>query len=173
MLWIREILVPVRVPLTYGSGSCFFRQWLTRCQQKISFCFPSFFACIFLKVHLHQSPKIENLKIVEFKVFFTYFACWCNHGRIPIREAQNIRILRIRILIHITDKYMVFDLIRTQFVVFFLFRRFFASTCKYDLKIYTWKSCDRYASLFPMSLVFIVLVFLELVHCSRMIKASQ
>ncbi len=38
---IRDILVRVRirgsVPMTYGSGSCFFRQWLTRCQQKYVF----------------------------------------------------------------------------------------------------------------------------------------
>ncbi len=31
----------------HRSGSCFFRQWLTKCQQKISFCFPNFFYCIF------------------------------------------------------------------------------------------------------------------------------
>ncbi len=43
-LWIRDILLRTRirirgsVPLTYGSGSgfCSFRQWLSRCQQKIS-----------------------------------------------------------------------------------------------------------------------------------------
>jgi hypothetical protein len=38
---ICDIFVQIRirgsVPLTYGSGSYFFRQWLTRCQQKISF----------------------------------------------------------------------------------------------------------------------------------------
>ncbi len=38
VLWVRDILVRIRirgsVPLTYGSGSCFFRLWLTRCQQK-------------------------------------------------------------------------------------------------------------------------------------------
>jgi hypothetical protein len=48
VLWIRDIIVRTRiwihgsVPLTYGLlsgyGSCFFRQWLTRCQ-KISFFF--------------------------------------------------------------------------------------------------------------------------------------
>jgi hypothetical protein len=53
VLWIRDILVRVRirgsVPLTYGYGSGFFRQWLTRCQQKVSF-----LAYYFFKVHLHQ-----------------------------------------------------------------------------------------------------------------------
>jgi hypothetical protein len=49
LLWIRVILVPVRVPLTYGSASesCFFRQWLTRCQQKISFVFQVFLLVFF------------------------------------------------------------------------------------------------------------------------------
>jgi hypothetical protein len=61
VLWIHVILVQIRIrgslPLTYGSGSCFFRLWLTmtRRQQKISF-----FANYFLKVHLHQSSKIKS-----------------------------------------------------------------------------------------------------------------
>jgi hypothetical protein len=39
--WIRDIMARIRIHgsvlLTYGSGSCFFRQWLTKSQQKISF----------------------------------------------------------------------------------------------------------------------------------------
>ncbi len=81
MLWIRDILIWIRirwsVSLTYGpgSGSCSFRQWLARCQQKISF-FQSFFAYNFLKVHLHQPSKIKNQKIVEIKVSLLFFDCW-------------------------------------------------------------------------------------------------
>jgi hypothetical protein len=37
VIWIRG-----SVALAYGSGSCFFRQWLTRCQQKINL-FSTFF----------------------------------------------------------------------------------------------------------------------------------
>ncbi len=72
VLCIRDILVQIRihgsVSLTYGFGSCLFRHWLTRCQQKIFFS-----ANYFLKVHLHQffidkKSKWSNT-IVEIKVF--------------------------------------------------------------------------------------------------------
>ncbi len=47
VLGIRDILVPIRiresVPLTKGSGSCYFRHWHSRLQQKtIALFFPSF-----------------------------------------------------------------------------------------------------------------------------------
>jgi hypothetical protein len=58
LVWIR---IRGSVPLTYGSGfgsssgSCFFRQWLTRSQQKISFFLKvSLLIRYFLRVHLHQ-----------------------------------------------------------------------------------------------------------------------
>jgi hypothetical protein len=59
------VMIPIRgsVPLTYGSGSYSFRRWLSRCQQKISFL--KVFFCLIrycLKVHLHQSSKIESCK---------------------------------------------------------------------------------------------------------------
>jgi hypothetical protein len=38
----------------FGSGSCFSCQWLTRCQQKISFCLQGFFAYYFLKVYKNK-----------------------------------------------------------------------------------------------------------------------
>jgi hypothetical protein len=68
VLWIHNILVRIRIRrsvlLTYRSGSgfrsgsCFFRQWLTRCQQFFRF-FQPFCAYYFLKVHL-QSSKIKS-----------------------------------------------------------------------------------------------------------------
>ncbi len=53
VLWSRDILIPYgsgSAPLSYGSGSCSFCQWLSRCQQKISFFFKKFFSFYFLKV---------------------------------------------------------------------------------------------------------------------------
>ncbi len=88
VLWIRDFLVWIRIrgsiPLTYGFGSSFFCQWLTRYQEKKAF-FQMFF-CLqrylyFLKLHLHPSSKIKSQKevkkIVEIKVFPPFFACWC------------------------------------------------------------------------------------------------
>jgi hypothetical protein len=61
VLRIRDILVRIRirrfVPLTNGSGlgSCYFRQWPSRWRW-------SFFACYFLKLHLHHFLKIKSRK---------------------------------------------------------------------------------------------------------------
>ncbi len=65
-----------------------FRQWLSRCGQKISF-----FAYYFLKVHLHQTSKIKSHKTVEIKVFFFLR----DDGRILMRIQIRIRI-RIKIM---------------------------------------------------------------------------
>ncbi len=71
VLWIRDILVRIRirgsVPLTCGSGSrsCSFREWLSRCQQKLSFVFYSFSAYSFLKVYSHQFSMIKSHRIRE------------------------------------------------------------------------------------------------------------
>ncbi len=60
-----DILVRIRirgsVPVTYGSGSCVFRQWQTRCQQKKLY-FQSFFAYYFLKGTFTSVFKDEKLK---------------------------------------------------------------------------------------------------------------
>ncbi len=54
VLWIHDILVWIRIricgsmPLTNGSGSCYFRHWPSRCQQKL--------------VHLHHFSKIKSQK---------------------------------------------------------------------------------------------------------------
>ncbi len=89
MQLIHDILVRIRtrgsLPLTYGSGFCFF-QWLTRCQQKPSF-FPKFLSYCFLKVrYLHHAvfkdkKSKRSHKIAEIKVFLTSFACrWKDYG---------------------------------------------------------------------------------------------
>ncbi len=93
---------------------------------------------------------MKNLKIVEFKVFLllllvdvimegsrsgtskTYGSCGSGYGSTSLINTCYLTFIQL-------------------VVVLFVCR--FASTCKDDLKIYTWKSCDRYASLFPMSLV--------------------
>jgi len=52
VFWIRDILVRIwirrPVPLTYGSGSCSFRHWPSKCQQNMSYV-----AYYFSKVHGH------------------------------------------------------------------------------------------------------------------------
>jgi hypothetical protein len=57
---LERIRIRVSIPLTNGSwsGSCFFRQWPSRRQQKI------LFSSIFLKVHLHHFSKIKSHKEV-------------------------------------------------------------------------------------------------------------
>ncbi len=63
MLRIHDILVWIRIrgsmPLT--NGSCYFRLWPLRCQQKNNF-LAIFSAYYFLKVHLHHFSKIKSLK---------------------------------------------------------------------------------------------------------------
>jgi hypothetical protein len=66
-MWrIREILVRIRIrgsiPPTNGSGSCYFRQWPSRHQQKKKI--SSFFAYYFMKVHSHHFSKIKSHKEV-------------------------------------------------------------------------------------------------------------
>jgi hypothetical protein len=61
----------VPVPLTYGSGSgsCFFRQWLTRCQQKNNFlskCFCFLLSEVtFTSVFKDKSQKVKRSKKLE------------------------------------------------------------------------------------------------------------
>jgi hypothetical protein len=54
VIWV-QMRIRRSVPLTYGSGSCFFRPRPTRCQLKIRH-----FANYFLKVHLHPSSKMKS-----------------------------------------------------------------------------------------------------------------
>ncbi len=91
MLWIRDILVRIRIRssvlLTYKSGSgfrsgsCFFCQWLTRCPQNIFFS-SKILALLLLKVHFlsvfvdKKSKKSKN----RGNQGFPYFFCLLTEG---------------------------------------------------------------------------------------------
>jgi hypothetical protein len=106
---IRYILAPiwnlgsVSVTNGSGSGSGSFRQWPSRCSQKICFSL-SFYAYSFLKVHLHHSSKIKTHKEVTkvSRFFFIFCLLMEGSGSVGInfgsgfRRPKNIRILRIR-----------------------------------------------------------------------------
>ena len=68
VLRIHDILLRIRIsgyrPLTYGSGSCYFRHWPSRRQQKTNLK-KGFSACYFLKVHLHHFSKIKSKKVTK------------------------------------------------------------------------------------------------------------
>ncbi len=80
----------------------FCNQWLTRCDQKISFYFKVFFAYeVLLKVYLHRFSKIniqKNSQNNRNRDFSYSFTCWWKdpdpykQWRIRIRMAKNIRI---------------------------------------------------------------------------------
>ncbi len=68
VLGIRDMLVRIRIlcgsiPLTKGSGSCYFRQWPSRWQLKIIFSL-NFFVYYFLKLHLHHFSRKKSHKEV-------------------------------------------------------------------------------------------------------------
>ncbi len=74
------------VPQTNGSGpgSCSFRQWPSRHQQKVIF--SCFFTYYFLKMHLHHSSKIKSHKEVTKQWKWRFFLVFLlNKGRIRIR----------------------------------------------------------------------------------------
>ncbi len=64
------ILIRGSMPLTNGSwsgfesGSCYFRHWPSRCQQKLIL-FKIFSAYYFLKVHFHHFSKIKSQKELQ------------------------------------------------------------------------------------------------------------
>ncbi len=65
VLRIHDILVWIRIrgsmPLTngFGSGSCYFRHWPSRCQKKL-ICLKNFSVYYFLEVHLHHFSKEKS-----------------------------------------------------------------------------------------------------------------
>ncbi len=63
-----------------GSGSCYFRHWPSRCQQKIVKTI--FSAYYFLKVYLHHFSKIESQKESQNRrnQGFSYFFCMMIEG---------------------------------------------------------------------------------------------
>jgi hypothetical protein len=102
VLWFRVIVVRIRgsMPLTngsgsgWGSGSCYFRHWLSRRQQKIIFL--KWIFCLFLfEGTLNHFSKIKSQTEVT-KVFLL------NDRRIRIRTSDY----RIRILIQEAQKQM-------------------------------------------------------------------
>jgi hypothetical protein len=121
MLQIHDILVWIRIrgsmPLTTGSGSCYFRHWPSRCQKNLIFK-TIFSTCYFLKVHLHYFSKIKSQKESQNSrnQVFSYYFCmmieWSGsragsrNGSIPLTSGsgsgrpKNMWIRRIRIRIH-------------------------------------------------------------------------
>ncbi len=120
-------------PWYFGTGTCttdlririlLFSSVAENMLTKNKFLFPKFFCFYFFEctfTSVFKDKKSKNSRVQGFFLLLLLVDIG-NHGRIPIQEAQYLRILRIRLWIHITDKYIIFDLIRTQFVfVFFLF----------------------------------------------------
>ncbi len=85
VLRIHDILRWIRIrgsmPLTNWSGSCYFRQWPSRCQQKTNF-LTIFSAYYFLKVHLHHFSKIKSQKESQNSMnqCFSYYFCMMIEG---------------------------------------------------------------------------------------------
>ncbi len=95
VLRIRDILVWIRIrnwirgsmPLTYGSGSCYFRHWPSRCQQKTNLK-KRFSAYYFLKVHLLNFSKIISQKeVTQESKFFLLFLLGDRRIRIRFQES--------------------------------------------------------------------------------------
>jgi hypothetical protein len=113
---MHDILVRIRIrgsmPLTNGSGSCYFRHWPSRRQQKKEFLKKGFLLITgTFSLHLHKFTRIKGQKVtkqVGIKVFLLFLLV---DRRIRIRtslingsesaRSKSIRIRRIRI--HNTD----------------------------------------------------------------------
>ncbi len=117
--WIR-IRIRGSMPLTNGSGSgsCYFRHWPSRCQQKTNFFNTISSTYYFLKLHWHNFSKIKSQKESQNSrnQGFSYYFCMTiegsgsragsGSGSIPLtsgsgsgsRRAKNMWIrIRIRI----------------------------------------------------------------------------
>ncbi len=100
------------MPMTNGSGSCYFHQWPSRCQQKTNFFEKSFSAYYLLKVSLHHFSKIKSQRESHNSrnQGFPYYFCIMveGSGSIPLtngsgsRRPKNMRIRRIQIQIRST-----------------------------------------------------------------------
>jgi hypothetical protein len=83
--WIR-IRIRGSMPLTngsgFGSGSCYFRHWPSRCQQKTYFLTQFFSAYYILKVHLHHFSKLKSQKESQNSrnQGFSYYFCMMIEG---------------------------------------------------------------------------------------------
>ncbi len=92
----------------FGSGSCNFRHWPSRRQQKTKFLKKGFSAYYFLKIYLHHFSKIKSQKEVPKQYeFFSYYFCLMIEGSgSGSRRTKNIRIRRIQIRIRNTGTYI-------------------------------------------------------------------
>ncbi len=111
-IWIRiRIWIRGSMPLTHGSGSCYFRHWPSRRQQK------TIFLTVFLLITFWRYPgyiyiifhrqKVKKKSQSRSNQGFTYFfylviegsgsVSLTNGSRSGSRRAKNIRIRRIRI----------------------------------------------------------------------------
>ncbi len=83
VLLIHDILVGIRIrgsmPLTNGSGSCYFPHWPSRANKKLFFskfsCFFLFFEGIFTSFFKDKKSKRSH-KTVGIKVLLTFIAWW-------------------------------------------------------------------------------------------------
>ncbi len=120
VLRIHDILVWIRIrirgsmPLTNGSGYCYFRHWSSRCQEKTNF-LKHFFCLLLFEVTLTSFWKIKNLQNSRNQGFSYYFCMMIEgsgSGSIPVPltngsgsgsgRSKNIWIRWIRIQIRNT-----------------------------------------------------------------------
>ncbi len=101
VLRIHDILGWIRIrgsmPLTNGSGSCYYRHWPSRCQQKkkkknFNTIFPAYY---FLKVHLHHFSTIKSQKDSQnsrnqgFSYYFCMMIEGSGSGSIPLTSGSG------------------------------------------------------------------------------------
>ncbi len=89
----------------FGSGSCYFRHWPSKCQQKTNFLTQFFSAFYFLKVHLHHFSNIKSQKESQYSrnQGFSYYFCMMIEGSgSGSWRPKNMWIRRIRIRIRNT-----------------------------------------------------------------------
>ncbi len=106
------------MPLTNGSGSCYFRHWPSRCQTKTNF-LKTFFCYYFSKAHLHHFSKIKSQKESQNsrnQGFYNYFCMMIEgsgSGSIPLTNGSGSgrsKNMWIRIRIRNTDlQYCIFQ----------------------------------------------------------------
>ncbi len=124
LVWIR-IWIRVSMPLTNGSGcgsgSCYFRRWLSSCQQKTNFLFRFFCWLLFESTFTSFFKDIKSIKVTKQSrrnQGFSYYFCLVIEGSgsgsgagswsIPLtygsgsRRPKNIWIRRIRIRVRNT-----------------------------------------------------------------------
>ncbi len=82
------------VPMDYGSGTCSFLQWVSKCKLKISF-LQSFLLISYFRSILRRSSKITSYlvsrshKTLKLLIFIGFFACYWKGNRICFRIRIN------------------------------------------------------------------------------------